>query len=542
VLEKNLPSSSTHELYRPEVDFDNSLSLDSTASKKYPKKTDSSKDSNSAKDKSSKKLDPKADVRNRVDVCVPAEKAKDKKDHFPINNESHARNALAQVAKFTNAPAWYDGSLSSLVNLVKKKVHAKYPNIGKDEKKSDKKKKASSYYENVLRKLGQTGPREPDGVRGPLGDVYPVNSEAAKQIINHNLIENVKTDYVYPKRKLETFERHDPANEINFGGRYVDLDHPAASTPATTPKAAPPAPKNYLMGPEVTAFQNWSVQRGEGAELGPAGADGKLGDKTMAVLKKRFPGTTPQELLGNFMRGGLSMPTKAPGTVAALENAFFKKLSQMQMQTDSLKNQPKIDNDAAGKAGQSWYITKVQEYLKQQGEKLPRFGADGKMGNETKTALKNWQTKNKLNPSGELDYETLQKLETIPFINPNAQNPTQPDYEDFQSKTINETLNAISAYFTELSTQAQQGKITAQLKPQFKTQVDQYGKSLQESMGSIMAAIQNKETDQEDRKQAYLLYEKGNKLLKTLGVWNTYFGDVSTVASLESEFFKKLGR
>ena len=63
------------------------------------KKTDSSKDSNSAKDK---KVDPKAEVRNRGDACVPAEKAKDKKDHFPINNENQARNALAQVNKFTN--------------------------------------------------------------------------------------------------------------------------------------------------------------------------------------------------------------------------------------------------------------------------------------------------------------------------------------------------------------------------------------------------------------------------------------------------------
>jgi hypothetical protein len=85
-----------------------------------------------------KKLDPKAKVRNRGTVCVPASSAKDKKDHFPINDEAQARNALARVHQYSKVPSWYSGSLKSLQELVSSKVHSKYKGIGKD--KSTKKK------------------------------------------------------------------------------------------------------------------------------------------------------------------------------------------------------------------------------------------------------------------------------------------------------------------------------------------------------------------------------------------------------------------
>lgn len=81
--------------------------------------------------KQSEKLDPKAKVRNRGDVCVPAERADDHKDHFPINSIDQARNALSQVAKYKSSPSWYKGTLKSLQELVSRKVHTKYPSIGK---------------------------------------------------------------------------------------------------------------------------------------------------------------------------------------------------------------------------------------------------------------------------------------------------------------------------------------------------------------------------------------------------------------------------
>jgi hypothetical protein len=88
-----------------------------------------------AKKKEKKKLDPKAHVRNRGTVCVPASSAKDKKDHFPINDEAQARNALARVHQYDKAPPWYNGSLKSLQELVSRKVHSKYKGIGKSDKK-----------------------------------------------------------------------------------------------------------------------------------------------------------------------------------------------------------------------------------------------------------------------------------------------------------------------------------------------------------------------------------------------------------------------
>ena len=91
-----------------------------------------------AEKKEKKKLDPKAKVRNRGTVCVPASSAKDKKDHFPINDIDQARNALARVKQYDKVPSWYSGSLKGLQTLVSRKVHSKYPSIGKEDKKSSK--------------------------------------------------------------------------------------------------------------------------------------------------------------------------------------------------------------------------------------------------------------------------------------------------------------------------------------------------------------------------------------------------------------------
>jgi hypothetical protein len=131
-----------------------------------------------AKKKEKKKLDPKAKVRNRGTVCVSAEQAKDKKDHFPINDEAQARNALARVQQLTSAP-WYKGSLEGLKALVARKVKSKYPGINVGGK--DSKKKSSEYYDTLLNKLGQGEPKAPKGTpgnpwtEGELGDPAPTD-------------------------------------------------------------------------------------------------------------------------------------------------------------------------------------------------------------------------------------------------------------------------------------------------------------------------------------------------------------------------------
>jgi mannose-6-phosphate isomerase-like protein (cupin superfamily) len=77
------------------------------------------------------KKDPKAHVRNRGHVVFPAgsKSVKDDKDHFPINSEAQARNALARANQYSSAPEWYTGSVSSLVKRVSSAVHGKYPGI-----------------------------------------------------------------------------------------------------------------------------------------------------------------------------------------------------------------------------------------------------------------------------------------------------------------------------------------------------------------------------------------------------------------------------
>lgn len=78
-----------------------------------------------------------AKVRNRGTVVFDAKSpsVKDNKDHFPINDEAQARNALARVNQYSSAPDWYKGDLKSLINAVYKKVKSKYPSIKVDPKK-----------------------------------------------------------------------------------------------------------------------------------------------------------------------------------------------------------------------------------------------------------------------------------------------------------------------------------------------------------------------------------------------------------------------
>jgi hypothetical protein len=81
------------------------------------------------------KLNPKAKNRNRGKCVVPAERALDHTDHYPINSIEEGRAALRYVGKQKSAP-WYRGSVESLRNAVERAVHSAYPELKKDKKKS----------------------------------------------------------------------------------------------------------------------------------------------------------------------------------------------------------------------------------------------------------------------------------------------------------------------------------------------------------------------------------------------------------------------
>jgi hypothetical protein len=76
-----------------------------------------------------KKKTPKSQKRGDCVFPHTSNKVKDNKDHFPINSESQARNALSRANQYSESPSWYDGSLQELVSAVARKVHSKYPDI-----------------------------------------------------------------------------------------------------------------------------------------------------------------------------------------------------------------------------------------------------------------------------------------------------------------------------------------------------------------------------------------------------------------------------
>src|SRR5215218_2644097 len=55
-------------------------------------------------------------------------------------------------------------------------------------------------------------------------------------------------------------------------------------------------------------------------------------------------------------------------------------------------------------------VGKMQEALQTAGYKLPKYGADGKFGDETVKALKKFQTDHCLKDSGRLDKQTMEQL------------------------------------------------------------------------------------------------------------------------------------
>lgn len=69
--------------------------------------------------------------KDRGHCVFPKEhpKVNDGKDHFPINDISHARNALAQAGKYDKAPEWYDGSLKDLLKTIRSTIEKEFPSI-----------------------------------------------------------------------------------------------------------------------------------------------------------------------------------------------------------------------------------------------------------------------------------------------------------------------------------------------------------------------------------------------------------------------------
>ena len=94
----------------------------------------------------SKKRDPKAAVRNRGKCVFPAEKSKDDKDHYPLNNIEEGRAALRYAGKQKSAP-WYHGTVEAMKKAVEKAVYKEFPSL-----KPEKSSKAFEIFEGLLDK------------------------------------------------------------------------------------------------------------------------------------------------------------------------------------------------------------------------------------------------------------------------------------------------------------------------------------------------------------------------------------------------------
>ena len=223
-----------------------------------------------AQSKDKKKLDPKAKVRNRGTVCVPASSAKDNKDHYPINNIDQARNALARVHAYDKAPPWYKGSLKGLQELVSRKVHSKYPSIGKEKKSS---------VEYLATKYAQTS-----------GDQF---IPLTKALPGYAAPESVLPQVEY-QREWDALYAHPPSsiqapdpNVDPFDPRpYSNFSQFAPSTPPTPQQLNMPKPAtvkqpaSYLPIPtDIQSSLNTILK----TKLIP---DGKLGPLTRAALDK----------------------------------------------------------------------------------------------------------------------------------------------------------------------------------------------------------------------------------------------------------------
>ncbi len=239
-----------------------------------------------AKKKDSKKLDPKAKVRNRGTVCVPAEQAKDNKDHFPINDEGQARNALARVQQLSSAP-WYKGSLEGLKALVARKVKAKYPKIDvggkKKEKKSALESALYSFGEEVAAKYGQSQTPKQYWVNGRWTNEAPATVPTGAKMrsfedgawFTYTMDEDGTWSSAGPEAQPDTSGKGSP-NTITIPTTTISGPRGGGSAGGNSSQWG--LPQEQAMVSKIQAYlmsQKINV---------PGGADGKLGPMTKAAL------------------------------------------------------------------------------------------------------------------------------------------------------------------------------------------------------------------------------------------------------------------
>jgi peptidoglycan hydrolase-like protein with peptidoglycan-binding domain len=163
------------------------------------------------------------------------------------------------------------------------------------------------------------------------------------------------------------------------------------SISADTVKSAPPPPSNRgADSPDEVQKFNDAVGRSTTSNNGsqqPQGASTSA--PIMLARQPPIPAHTPPQTLS------CASPTAQQKARAFVDPALREVASG---KTELAKN-------AKGPA-----VQKMQEALQTAGYKLPRFGVDGKFGDETAKALKKFQTDHCLKDTGRLDKQTMEQL------------------------------------------------------------------------------------------------------------------------------------
>ena len=156
-----------------------------------------------------------------------------------------------------------------------------------------------------------------------------------------------------------------------------------------TVKNAPPPPRNSGTAPKLVQEFNAAVDRS--TTLSNHGSQPSQGASTAApiMLARRppIPAQTPQL--------NCASPTSQQKARAFVDPAL----------RDVAAGKKELAKNAKGPD-----VGKMQEALQTAGYKLPRYGADGKFGDETVKALKKFQTDHCLKDTGRLDKQTMEQL------------------------------------------------------------------------------------------------------------------------------------
>ena len=415
-----------------------------------------------AKKKEKKKLDPKAKVRNRGTVCVPAERAKDKKDHFPINDEGQARNALARVHQYSSAPSWYSGSLKGLQSLVSGKVHSKYPGIGKADKK--KKKSFVEVSETILAKYGQfhntvhpvgtpgynpatalfqsqmnhgdppqwqRDPNDPATYQTPSTGTSDQYVTSLQKFLTETMETPLVPDGKFGPNTSNALKRWQESNGVEATGKLDEntiaalephLNTSASSSDRLFRKYAQIGPAASTTGrdpngPDPNTLRGGGVQQG-----GVGGATDKADYKKMpATMLARMYSSNLDKLHG----AGRITNEQYDAAYAILhpeQNPASQEVERAKALTEdaseAARNKPvagtrtNVPAASPSKPADPW-ITALQEVLMQKGIQLPRFGADGKMGSETMEGLKTFFAQQKTPWNGKWDQATKNSLNPL---------------------------------------------------------------------------------------------------------------------------------